>query len=104
MKPTAKPYELTILEAAALAHRTDVRELSGRIERLVAVLREHGIPMPEEDPRLGASDGEHLEACRRVVVAAYDLLECERELTTALAELRSLVGSGMELVGGESWR
>ena len=79
------------------AHHLEVVLLQQRVERLHAVLREHGIPLPEEDPRLGASDGDHLRACRDVVIAAYELLE-------RLEDLKSLVGSGMELMGGEPWR
>ena len=94
---TTHPYELDLLTAASVAHRLEANELQGRIERLVALLREHGIALPEEDPRLGASDGEHLEACRTVVVKAYELLE-------ALDALRAMVGSGMELIGGDEWR
>ena len=86
-----KALELSVLEASALAHRLDVRELTHRVERLTSVLKEHGIPMPEDDPRLGASDGEHLEACRKVVTKAYELLE-------ALDDLRVMVGSGVELL------
>lgn len=89
--------ELEVREAAALAHRLEVSLLMSRVERLTALLREHGIPLPGEDVRLGASDGEHLEACRTVVVAAYELL-------ARLEELRAMVGAGMELVGGERWR
>jgi len=38
------------------------------------------------------------------VVAAYALLEQADELEEALADLKRLVGSGVELIGGESWR
>lgn len=92
--------------AAALdsAKRFDDHLLQQRIERLTAIIREHGLPLPEEDPHLGASDGDHLDACKKVVTAAYDLLEASETLERALAELRALVGSGMEFVGSESWR
>lgn len=96
--------EAALALAADQAHHLERVLLTTRIERLCAVIREHGIPLPEEDPRLGASDGEHLAASRRVVTAAYGLLEGIEEFERALAELRSLVGSGMELVGKESWR
>lgn len=90
--------------ALAQAYKLDVLELETKIERLKAVLREHDITMPGNDPLLGASDGEHLMACRTLVVKAYEMLEKMDEFEQALSELRSLVGSGMELVGGESWR
>ena len=82
--------------AASEAHRLETLLLATRIERLSALLREHGIRLPDEDPRLGISDGEHLLACRQVVRAAYELLD-------RLEELRAIVGSGMELVGKERW-
>lgn len=96
--------EAEVVEAMAAAHHLETVMLSTRIERLIAVVREHGIPLPGEDPMLGASDGEHLAASRRVVIAAYDLLVQADELESALADLRTMVGSGMELVKGEAWR
>lgn len=87
-----------------MAHRLEGALLSTRIERLTALLREHGVPLPEEDPRLGMSDGEHLVASMRVVTAAYELLEKVDDFEQALIQLRQLVGSGMELVGKEKWR
>jgi len=96
--------EAEVVEALAAAHHLETANLSTRIARLTAICREHGIPMPSDDPLLGASDGEHLAASRRVVIAAYDLLVQMDEFTAALAELRTMVGSGMELVGGEPWR
>jgi len=87
------PHLLALMDA----HRMEVLLLQTRIERMGALLREHGIPLPSEDPRLGVSDGEHLMACTKVVSAAYDLLE-------RLEELRAIVGSGMEFVGAEPWR
>ena len=86
-----------------MAHRLESTLLLSRIERLTAVIREHGIPLPGEDPMLGASDGDHLAACRTVVTTAYDFLEASRAFEQALRELRSLVGSGMELIGGAPW-
>lgn len=77
--------------ALAEAHLIEVALLQTRIERLHALLREHGIVPPREDPLLGASDGEHLEACQAVVSAAYELL-------ARLDELREMVGSGAELL------
>ena len=77
--------------ALASAQRLEVELLQAHIERLRAALREHGIPLPDEDPRLGASDGEHLEQCKAVVRAAYALLG---ELRT----LEAMVGSGVELL------
>lgn len=77
--------------ALASAHRIEVWRLQQRIELLHAVLREHGIEPPQEDPRLGASDGEHYAVCVDVVQAAYTLLE-------HLDELREMVGSGAELL------
>lgn len=91
------PTVISELAAISAAHHLETSLLQTRIERLTALLREHGIPLPEEDPRLGASDGEHLLACRNTVIAAYDLL-------LRLEELRSIVGSGMEFVGQERWR
>ena len=91
------PTSLELLQAISDAHRLETSLLSMRLERLTALLREHGIALPEEDPLLGISDGEHLMACRRVVDAAYDLLE-------RLEDLKRIVGSGMELVGKEKWR
>lgn len=85
--------ELAMLEAWHL-ERT---QLLARIARLEAVLREHGLPGPAEDPRLGPSDHEHLEACRAVVRGAYELLP-------HVEELRRIVGSGIELLGQESWK
>jgi hypothetical protein len=83
----------TAAQAFALqeAHRLEVELLQIQIERLRSALREHGIPLPAEDPLLGASDGEHLAACQAVVSTAYDLLE-------RLEELRQMVGSGHELL------
>jgi hypothetical protein len=77
------------------AHKLELRVQQQRIERLEAVLREHGIPLPNEDPALGASSYEHLQACRAVVRGAYELLP-------QLERLRELVGSGMELLD-ERW-
>lgn len=82
--------------ALVRAHALDQRLLYARIERLEAVLRYHGIPSPSEDSALTASSAEHLEACKRVVRAAYELLP-------HLEELRATVGSGMELLEEESW-
>lgn len=96
MSQTAEVSEAEAVFALAEAHRLEVSLLQIRIERLTAVLREHDIPIPGDDPLLGASDGEHLEACRAVVRGAYELLP-------ALETLRALVGSGMELVDGERW-
>ena len=96
--------EVELAETLVAAHRLEVSLLSARIDRLTALLREHEIPLPESDPRLGASDGEHLAACRAVVVAAYSLLERADDLERALGELRRIVGSGMELVRAERWR
>lgn len=96
--------EAELASAYAQAQRLEVGLLQARCERLTALVREHGLPIPGDDPRLGASDGDHLAACRRVVVAAYELLEHMRELDEALTELRRMVGSGMELVGGDPWR
>jgi transposase len=79
------------VQALAEAQRLEVSLLQAHIERLRAALREHGIPLPDEDPRLGASDGEHLEQCKAVVRAAYALLG---ELRT----LEQMVGSGVELL------
>jgi hypothetical protein len=84
------------LIALSEAHRLEVSLLQTRIERLTAVLREHGLPIPGDDPRLGLSDGEHLLACREVVIAAYTLLE-------RLDDLKLLVGSGMELLDEKGW-
>ena len=89
--------ELEVQEAAAMAHRLEVSLLMSRVERLTALLREHGIPLPGEDGRLGASDGEHLEACRRVVMSAY-------ELVGALGVLEQMIGSGRELLEVEPWK
>lgn len=83
--------------AAAMAHRLETSLLSARLERMVALLREHGIEPPRDDPRVDAGDHDHLIACRAVVLAAYELLE-------RLEELRGIVGTGMELVGGQRWR
>jgi len=94
---TATSIPLDELVAMSEAHRLEIVLLQTRIERLHALLREHGINPPDEDPLLGASDGEHLAACREVVTTAYALLE-------RLDELKAMVGSGMELVGGESWK
>lgn len=91
------PTSDEVFLAMSEAHRLEVALLATRIERLTALLREHDVPVPEEDPRLGISDGEHLIACRLVVVAAYELLE-------RLEDLKRIVGSGMELVGKERWR
>lgn len=67
------------------------RLLQARISLLEALCAEHGIPLPESDPALGAAGREHLEASKAVVHAAYDLLE-------RLEELKGIVGSGMELL------
>ena len=96
--------EAELASALAMVHDVEARLLQTRVERLSAILREHGIPLPEEDPKLGASDGEHLAACRKVVQAAYALLGAMGDLEGALVELRALVGSGMELVREEGWR
>ena len=96
--------EEELAEALQAAQRLEVSLLLTKIERLNAVVREHGIPLPGDDPRLGASDGDHLAACRQVVTTAYDLLEAAKSFEVALAELRTLVGSGMELVGGAPWK
>lgn len=97
--------EADLHAAAADAHRLEVVLLLTRIERLTALIREHGIPLPTaDDPLLGVSDSEHLAASRRVVTAAYDVLERASELEAALDDLRSMIGSGMELVGGGRWR
>lgn len=79
------------------AQRLETSLLQARIERLTSVIQEHGIPLPPDDPRLGASDGEHLLQCRRVVHAAYRLL-------AELEALRDMVGSGTELLERENWR
>lgn len=89
--PSTTGTEAEQVMALAAAHRVEVALLQTRIERLHAVLREHGIPPPDDDPRLGASDGEHLEASRAVVSAAYSLLD-------RLEELHAMVGSGVELL------
>ncbi len=86
----------SVEHALTEAHRLEVSLLQVQIERLRAILREHGIPLPEEDPMLGASDGEHLEACKAVVRGAYELLP-------HLEELRRIVGSGMELLEDKRW-
>lgn len=104
MATRAYSTEAEIAEAVELAHHLERSLLMARIERLTAVLREHGLSVPGTDERLGAADGEHLEACRQVVVAAYALLEQITAFEQALTELRRMVGSGMELVGGEPWR
>lgn len=91
------PSVISELAALSAAHHLETSLLQARIEILTALAREHDIPIPGDDPLLGASDGEHLIACRNVVTAAYDLLE-------RLDELKAIVGSGMELVGGEPWR
>lgn len=88
---------IAILEAASRAHRLEVYELEGRLERAYAVMRDHGIPLPNEDEKLGASGAEHLDACRDVVLSAYELLE-------SLERLKHIVGSGMEFVGAPQWR
>lgn len=82
--------------AVATAHRLEISLLQARVDGLAARLREHGVTVPAEDQLLGASGVEHLEQCKRVVLAAYGLL---REVE----ELRRLVGSGVELLE-ESWR
>lgn len=76
--------------------RIELRELQGRVEILTALVAEHGIQTPADDPRLGASGAEHLAQCRRVVRLAYELL-------MELEALREMVGSGMELLE-DSWR
>lgn len=95
--------EAEVAEAAAMAHHLERTLLLARIERLTALVREHGLALPPDDTRLGVSDGEHLAACRLLVTTAYEMLEAIQNFDTALHELRALVGSGMELVGGESW-
>jgi hypothetical protein len=82
---------LSDLQALVAVHRLEVQLLQVQIERLRALLREHDIPLPQEDARLGASDGEHLEACKAVVRGAYELLP-------HLEALREMVGSGVELL------
>jgi hypothetical protein len=57
--------------AAAQAWHLERVELQSRIAHLESVLREYGINSPGTDPLLGASDGEHLEACKAVVRGAY---------------------------------
>src|SRR5262245_65001130 len=89
--------------AVDAAHRIEVAELQTRIERLTAILREHGIPLPIDDPRLGASDGEHLRQCRDVVTTAYALMEQITAFEDALTDLRRMVGSGVEMLG-DTWR
>jgi len=96
--------ELELLMAFQDAHQLENRLLSTRIERLVTQMREHGIPLPEEDPRLAMSDAEHLMACRKVVTTAYELLECAGRFAVAMDELRRFIGSGMEFVGQKNWR
>ena len=85
------PVMTSELQALSEAHRLEVLTLQVKIEILRAIIKEHGIPLPKEDPLLGASDGEHLEACKAVVRGAYELLP-------HLRELERLVGSGMELL------
>jgi hypothetical protein len=96
--------EADLAATFAIAHRLDTMLLQGRVERLTALVREHGIPLPDEDPRLGASDGEHLARCRAVVDTAYRLLEATEAFERALGELRATVGSGIELLRDERWR
>jgi hypothetical protein len=76
--------------AALAAFKLEQRSQQDRLEQLMALLAEHGIPLPPEDSLLGASGQEHYQACRAVVVAAYELIE-------RLEELREIVGSGHEL-------
>lgn len=105
MIPTrASAPEAELVEALAAAHYLETAQLATRIARLTALCREHGLALPSDDPLLGTSDGEHLVASRRVVIAAYELLAQIEEFTEALTELREMVGSGMELVSGEPWR
>lgn len=104
MSTAAYNTEAQIAQAQAQAHRLDTLMLQTRIERLTAVIREHGLPLPGEDERLGASDGDHLAACRQVVSSAYQLLEHAATLEQALTDLRRMVGSGMELVGHHDWQ
>lgn len=87
-----------------MAQHLNAALLCTRIERLTGLLHEYGVPTPEDDPLLGASDGEHLIASRQVVIAAYEMLERMADFEKALNELRRLVGTGMELVGKEKWR
>ena len=96
--------EAQLAEALSASYRLENTMLQTRIERLTAIISEHGIPLPGDDPRLGASDGDHLAACRRVVIAAYDLLEQTNELESALTDLKTMVGSGMEFVNQKTWR
>jgi hypothetical protein len=96
--------ETAVAEAAALAHHLEKSLLLTRIQRLTDLLKEHNIEVAQDDPLLGASDIEHLKQCRSVVIHAYDLLQSIKDFETALRDLRTTVGSGMELVGGNSWR
>ena len=72
------------------AFKLEMRLQQSYIEQLHALLREHGIALPPEDMRLGASGAEHLEQCRAVVKAAY-------ELAAELERLKAMIGSGHEL-------
>jgi len=90
--------ETELAEAVSRARRVNSALLQVKIERMTALLREHGIPLPSEDPRLGASDGEHLARCRAVVTSAYELLEKIDQFDRSLDELRETVGSGVELL------
>ena len=94
--------EPELVQAVAAAYALEHTLLSARCERLVALLREHEIPLPDDDPRLGGSGGEHLERCRLVVIKAYELLGKADELEHALGELRRVVGSGVEMQQ-DSW-
>lgn len=94
MKPYVSDAEVAL--AAALAHKLETALLMSRLERMVALLREHGIEPPADDPRVDAQEHDHLIACRDVVIAAYELLE-------RLEELRRMIGSAMEFVGQPSW-
>ena len=72
------------------AFKLEMRLQQSYIEQLHALLREHGIPLPAEDSRLGASGAEHLEQCKAVVTAAYELVQ-------ELERLKAMIGSGHEL-------
>ena len=90
----AAPGDLAI----AAAHRLETRQLLTRMERMAALLEEHGIPLPSEDRALGASSLEHAAATRAVVLTAYDLLASMDAFDHALGRLREIVGSGTEML------
>jgi hypothetical protein len=89
--------EAELFAAVEQARDLEATLLQTQIERLTAVIKEHGLPVPGEDARLGASGLEHLAACQLVVTKAYELFD-------ALEALKLIVGSGMELLRTESWR